>query len=74
MKFIEQAFSDRCGKASHVRIVSFLWVISIAFCLVWLTVKNHSFPAIPNEIIASVVGVLAVKAYQKGKEETTVSK
>jgi membrane protein DedA with SNARE-associated domain len=69
MNFFVQVFSDRTGKPSHLRLASFTWVFGILFSIVYLVIKNGNFPVIPNEVLLTVVGVLAVKAYQKGKEE-----
>ena len=68
MNFVQESFCEKGGKPSNLRLISSAWVLGILFCIIYLVVKTTAFPAIPNEIILSIVGVLGAKAYQRGKE------
>lgn len=69
ISFFTQMLSGPSGKPSWARGGSAVVVLSICFCAVYLTVINKKFPELPKEAWAAVVGALAVKAYQRGKEQ-----
>lgn len=69
INFLSKALSEKDGKPSNIRTVNFLWALGVLFCIVFLVVKNNTFPVIPNEIILSVVGLSGVKAFQRNKEQ-----
>lgn len=67
--FFKNSLSEKSGKPSNIRILSSFWVLGILTSIIFLCVKNNTFPTVPSEIIYSIVGVLGVKAYQRSKEE-----
>jgi hypothetical protein len=69
MDILTQFFSGNNGKLSNMRLNTSAWVLGILFCIIYLVVKTHGFPAIPDPIIYSIPAVLGMKAWQGGKEE-----
>lgn len=67
--FLKEIISEKSGKASSTRIIALLWGCGILLCIIFLTIKDEKLPNVPSEILYSLLGVLGIKSFQRGKEK-----
>jgi len=71
---ITDIFKEHNGKYSFSRVTSFMLILVIIFVILYLTIKTHKVPVIPDSLVLLITGLYGVNRFSVAAENIKTSK